>query len=233
MEYFYSWVRTIIFYMIFINFVTNLLPGKAYIRYIRLFMGMILILLVLRPLTGSLRLDEQLARCFEEISFQNEAGEFKGQLDQIEQQRFETMIDEYEKAASFQAEEQLEKRGYRDLKIRVSIDRERDSPSFGAVKEVEVSAGQKKEWEMDSETAPDSGENQRRTEQTEYSEQEIRQVSTQKNHIQIDLGDRMEPDAGEAEEKTLVDSGTEKSIRKEIADFYGLEEGNIKIKFRD
>ena len=233
MEYFYSWVRTIIFYMIFINFVTNLLPGKAYIRYIRLFMGMILILLVLRPLTGSLRLDEQLARCFEEISFQNEAGEFKGQLDQIEQQRFETMIDEYEKAASAQAEEQLEKRGYRDLKIRVSIDRERDSPSFGAVKEVEVSAGQKKEWEMDSETAPEFGENQGRTEQTEYSEQEIRQVSTQKNHIQIDLGDRMEPDAGEAEEKTLVDSGTEKSIRKEIADFYGLEEGSIKIKFRD
>lgn len=233
MEYFYSWVRTIIFYMIFVNFVTNLLPGKVYIRYIRLFMGMILILLVLRPLTGSLRLDAQLARRFEEISFQNEAGEFQGQLDQIEQQRFETMIDEYEKTASAQAKEQLEKKGYRDLEIRVSIDRERDSPSFGSVKEVEVSAGQTGEWEMDSETVPDSGENQGRTEQTEYSEQEIRQVATQKNHIQIDLGDRMEPDAGEAEEKTLVDSGTEKSIRKEIADFYGLEEGNIKVKFRD
>lgn len=233
MEYFYSWVRTIIFYMIFINFVTNLLPGKAYIRYIRLFMGMILILLVLRPLTGSLRLDEQLARRFQEISFQNEAGEFQGQLEQIEQQRFETIINEYEKAASAQAEEQLEKKGYRDLEVRVSIDREQDSASFGAVKEVEVSAGQTGEWKMDSETPPDSGGNLERPEQPEHSEQEIRPVSTQKNHIQIDLGDRREPDAGESEEERPGTSGTEKEIRKEIADFYGLEEGDIKIKFRD
>ena len=77
MEQFYSWIQAIIFYMIFMNFMTNLLPGKAYARYVRLFMGMVLILLVIRPLTGSLRLDEQLARCFEEISFQKEAGEIR------------------------------------------------------------------------------------------------------------------------------------------------------------
>ena len=45
MEQFYSWIQAIIFYMIFMNFMTNLLPGKAYARYVRLFMGMVLILL--------------------------------------------------------------------------------------------------------------------------------------------------------------------------------------------
>lgn len=113
MEQFYSWIQTIIFYMIFMNFMTNLLPGKAYARYVRLFMGMVLILLVIRPLTGSLRLDEQLARRFEEISFQKEAGELQGQLEEIERQRFETIADEYEKTVSAQAEERLEKSGIR------------------------------------------------------------------------------------------------------------------------
>ena len=220
MEHFYRWIRTIIFYMIFINFVTNLLPGKTYTRYIRLFMGMALILLVIRPLTGSLRLDEQLARRFEEISFQNEAGEFQGQLEEIERQRFEAIADEYERAVSVQAAERLEKNGYRDAEVRVSVDREQASSDFGTVKEMEVLIGKAESLE---------------------EEQEIRQVSIEKDHIQVYLGDREEDNRGEEKLKEQKNDGKEKAgnpgveeeIRKELADFYGLEEHHIKIKIRD
>ena len=43
MEALDTWVRNIVFYLIFMTFVTNLLPGKAYDRYFRLFTGMVLI----------------------------------------------------------------------------------------------------------------------------------------------------------------------------------------------
>lgn len=231
MERFYSWIQTIIFYMIFMNFVTSLLPGKAYVRYVRLFMGMVLILLVIRPLTGSLRLDEQMARRFEEISFQNEAGEFQGQLEEIERQRFEAIADEYEKTVSAQAEERLEQNGYSGAEVRVSVDRERDSAAFGTVKEVEVSVGK-------AETPKSRPEQLKQADQ----EQEIRQVSIEKNHIQVHLGNKEDSEeGGEEEQQELESSGEEHTgdpaaeagIRKELADFYGLEERHIKIKIRD
>lgn len=250
MEQFYSWIQTIIFYMIFMNFMTNLLPGKAYARYVRLFMGMVLILLVIRPLTGSLRLDEQLARRFEEISFQKEAGELQGQLEEIERQRFETIADEYEKTVSAQAEERLEKSGYGGAQVKVSVDREQGSDSFGMIEEMEVSVGDVEAWEYSAGEMPESDEinNQlkqlEKTQQTKQSEkeQEIRQVSIEKNHIQVHLGNKEESEEkGEEGQERLenscgADTGdpdAEAAIRKELADFYGLEERHIKIQIRD
>ena len=57
MEELYGWIRNLTGFFLFMSVTENLLPGKAYTKYIRLFSGMVLILLVLRPLAGDLRLD--------------------------------------------------------------------------------------------------------------------------------------------------------------------------------
>lgn len=256
MEQFYSWVQTILFYMIFMNFMTNLLPGKAYAKYVRLFMGMVLILLVIRPLTESLRLDDQLARRFEEISFQEEAGELQGQLEEIERQRLEAIADEYEKTVSVQAEARLEKRGYRGAEVKVSVDREQDSDSFGMIEEMEVSVEDVETWEYSAGEMPESDEINNQLKQLEKTqqlkqtkqsekEQEIRQVSIEKNQIQVHLGNKEESEEkgkeGDEGQERLenscgADTGdpdAEAAIRKELADFYGLEERHIKIQIRD
>ena len=80
MEGLYEWIRNITYYLIFMTVVTNLLPDKKYEKYFRLFAGMVLILLVLKPFTGGLRLDDKLAYYFESISFQKEASELSSQL---------------------------------------------------------------------------------------------------------------------------------------------------------
>ena len=113
MEALDTWVRNIVFYLIFMTFVTNLLPGKAYDRYFRLFTGMVLILLVLSPLTGSLNLDERLAYYFESISFQSEAGEYRGQIEEMDRKRLEQLIGQYEAAASEDLERRLSDAGCR------------------------------------------------------------------------------------------------------------------------
>ena len=58
MEAFYGWVRSLTGYFLFMLVLEHLLPGKKYGKYIRLFAGMVLILLVLQPLAGNLRIDE-------------------------------------------------------------------------------------------------------------------------------------------------------------------------------
>lgn len=60
MEGIYRWVSNIVYYLIFVTIITNLLPAGKYEKYLRLFAGCILILLVLQPLTGGLRLDEKI-----------------------------------------------------------------------------------------------------------------------------------------------------------------------------
>lgn len=45
-----EWIRNLAFYFIFLSAVMNVLPGGEEKKYIRFFMGMLLILLVLRPL---------------------------------------------------------------------------------------------------------------------------------------------------------------------------------------
>ena len=54
MEYLLEWAWQIICCLIFITVLSNLLPKTGYEKYIRLFSGMVLILLILKPVTESL-----------------------------------------------------------------------------------------------------------------------------------------------------------------------------------
>ena len=73
MEAVYGWVKSMIYYMIFMSAANNLLADSKYEKYIRFFAGMVLILLVISPFTGGLRLDEQISSMFQSITFQNDA----------------------------------------------------------------------------------------------------------------------------------------------------------------
>ena len=65
MEGIYRWVQNITYYMIFITAAANLLADSKYEKYLRFFGGIVLVLLVVQPLTGSLRLEERLTYLFQ------------------------------------------------------------------------------------------------------------------------------------------------------------------------
>ena len=47
----FEWVKSIVFYLILITVVTNLLPNKKYEKYVKLFTGMLLVIIVIKPIT--------------------------------------------------------------------------------------------------------------------------------------------------------------------------------------
>ena len=49
----YEWIRGLTAFFLFLSVMENLLPGKKYGKYIRLFAGMVLILVALQPLRGA------------------------------------------------------------------------------------------------------------------------------------------------------------------------------------
>lgn len=76
MEWLAEWVRNLAFYFIFLSAIMNFLPGGEEKKYIRFFMGMLLILTLLRPilqfsglgteLEGQV-LEDSLGEAFEEV----------------------------------------------------------------------------------------------------------------------------------------------------------------------
>ena len=81
----YEWIRNLTAFFLFLSVMENLLPGQKYGKYIRLFAGMVLILLAVEPFTSGFNLDEVLARSYEDLVIRGEAGELKEQLGATEQ----------------------------------------------------------------------------------------------------------------------------------------------------
>lgn len=133
MEGVYGWIRSLTGFFLFMAVTDNLLPGTGYRKYIRLFSGMVLILLALQPLTGGLRLEDTISRFYESLVFQYEAEGLKGDILGIEKQRLEQMIGRYEEAVAADVAGMAEAEGFEALECRASIGAEEEGGRFGMV----------------------------------------------------------------------------------------------------
>ena len=92
----YEWIRNLTAFFLFLSVMENLLPGQKYGKYIRLFAGMVLILLAVEPFTSGFDLEEVLARSYEDLMVRGEAEELKEQLGVSEQKRLGQIFSQYE-----------------------------------------------------------------------------------------------------------------------------------------
>lgn len=233
MEGFYEWIRGITYYLIFITVAVNLLPDKKYEKYIRFFSGMVLILLVLKPLTGGLRLDDKLAYYFESITFKKEAGELKGRISQMENQRLDAMISQYEEAVETDLKTMAEAEGFWCFQAEASIDREEESASFGHVVKVRLLLS------MD-------GENMSQIQKEMLPVEQVRQVEVQSPKVELsggekDMVEELPDEEGTGEEKDTEEARKQKTegnsrlsgLRRRIAEYYDLEEQDIEIQMEN
>ena len=122
----------------FLTVLTGLLPAHKYEKYIRLFAGCILLLIVLKPLTDGLRLEERLNYLFTSLSFENEAGELKREMDEIEVRRRNMVLSQYEAEASKEAVRVAAEAGFSVEKADVELEKDPESEKFASVRSVTV-----------------------------------------------------------------------------------------------
>ncbi|MDW2797161.1 stage III sporulation protein AF [Clostridium boliviensis] len=224
MEQLYQWIRNITYYLIFITVAENLLPNKKYEKYIKFFAGMVLILLVLKPVTGGLRLDDKLAYSFEAISLKKEAGELTGKVSKMEETRLKRMISGYENAVGTDLETMAETAGFSCIETSAKINSDQSSDRFGHVVNVSLVLTSGKE-EMEAEEAASVGSNL----------DPVKKVEDVKN-IKITV-----KESNQSTEKTPKDGKNEEQkensslsgLRRRIAEYYGLEEQDIEIQMED
>ncbi len=217
MEQVENWVRNIVCYLIFLTLICNLLPSGKYEKYVRLFGGMVLILVVIQPFTSSLQLDEKIAYYFETFSFQEEMSGLKEELGEMDRQRAETITKEYEQAAASDVERMAKEAGFSPVSVEVDIDSDQESETFGMVVQVSLVV------EGENGTGEDNGEETYGEEKESRAEQAVEVAVEQVEPVKIQT-EESETDEEEESEGIFLE------LASEIADYYELEESHVEIQ---
>lgn len=223
----YTWVRNITFYLVLVSVLTNLLPSRKYEKYMRLFLGMIMILLIIQPITGSLRLEERIAYYFSSINFHNQAEDLEKELIGAEQQRLEQMIAQYEAAVGMDLEQMVKAAGLYPVYCQVVIGKEPEKQEFGKVTQIKLTVSAH-ELERDSKNPLHETEDTRM--QPVY---EVEPVDIQK----IGKEGEDQPDTGQSETEgnsdTLETQNGLRTLRRKICEYYSLEEAYVEIQLEN
>lgn len=214
MEELYGWARNITGYFLFLAVMDNLIPGKKYEKYIRLFTGMVAVLLILQPLTGRIRLEERLAYFYETLVFQYQSEDLKGDILGMEKQRMKQMVEQYEAMVATDVGEMAEQMGFEVRECRVKIGSEEGTSRFGRVERVQMEISLKREEE--------TGEENESAGMGEWSMAEIDPIVV---GGETERGEEVSQERQQGEENLAVGK-----LQREIVSYYDLEEAYVEIR---
>lgn len=220
MEVITHWAGNIVSYLVFLTVLTGLLPAHKYEKYIRLFAGCILLLIVLKPLTDGLRLEEGLNYLFTSLSFENEAGELKREMDEIEVRRRNMVLSQYEAEASKEAVRVAAEAGFSVEKADVELEKDPESEQFASVRSVTV-------YVAGSEAGMEAGMEAAELEENQSSMIEIEKIPP----IEISL--KQEQKQGEpaaAQAVSWMNGEKIWELQQRLASFYQVEADHVEVR---
>lgn len=220
MEVITHWAGNIVSYLVFLTVLTGLLPAHKYEKYIRLFAGCILLLIVLKPLTDGLRLEERLNYLFTSFSFENEAGELKSEMDEIEVRRRNMVLSQYEAEASKEAVRVAAEAGFSVEKADVELEKDPESEQFASVRSVTV-------YVAGSEAGMEAGMEAAELEENQSSMIEIEKIPP----IEISLEQEQkqgEPAAAQA--VSWMNGEKIWELQQRLASFYQVEADHVEVR---
>lgn len=239
MEAVYGWVKNIIYYMIFLAVVNNLLADSKYEKYVRFFAGMVLILLVVSPLTGKMRLDQQISSMFQSISLYNDASDLKSELWGMDDRRLDQIMGKYQEAVEQDVAAMAEASGLTCVDASVRIDGDRNSSTYGQVTDIRM--------EVRDSGAKEGGGDYTGTRTVNVDAGKVDSIMVER----VELGDG-EPQAGTGETQPGTDlsaadstasgksstasGGSDKIMNHltgKVAQYYGIEESHIEVQWKD
>ena len=228
----FEWIRNLTGFFLFMSVMDHLMPEKAYASYIRLFSGMVFILLVLQPITGNRKLEERIAQYYESNLFRYETGELRENLLGVEEKRRTQMVNQYEEALSQEISKIAQADGFEVRNCRVKINQDMDSEQFGEVTGVraEVCSVQP---EQSAEIDTELSKNMTKNDGADKSEIQISKITVEniehaENAENVDKKER----AGSSENQNKNLENKVLQIRK-VKKSYEIEKNTLEMKLKD
>ncbi len=235
-----EWAGSILSFLILITVIRGILPSKKYEPYLRLFSGLMLILLVLQPVTGGLGLERQIDRAFEAFSFQMDHEELNTRVLGIEKERQEQILKIYENDVAGHVTAMAGEQGLQAESAQVKINGDPESTDYGKVVSVKVKL----------QSGGATGKQEGLWKNDDVKEvQPVQNIEVQSVQIgqepETGVKNHSEEISGKALESTLQDQRAEEDIsrsasgennsrilefQRKVERYYGLESGAVEIQ---
>lgn len=138
MEYFVQWIKNIAVFYIIASLVLNIIPGDKYKRYIKLFLGVVMVILLIKPIGRLTGLDGKFDELFWTGSYGAMSDELKAELAFADEERIRVITAEFEKKISADIKDYVESLGAVYISSRPEIDIDPASKGYGSLARISV-----------------------------------------------------------------------------------------------
>ncbi len=125
-------------YLILMTMMINLIPDKKYERYLRLFAGMVFLMLLLEPFGNVTGLQEQAVEAFSRVTLQNDAKLLKREIEDADGKRMEQLLKRYREVIETELRLIAEGKGIECTRVEVLLEDDMDGGTFGRVRFVDM-----------------------------------------------------------------------------------------------
>ncbi len=209
MNILFETVKNVVIYLILITVVMNLLGKSSYKKYIGIFTGMILIIIVISPILKLLNLDKNLDYYLDIQRFSVDTKELNTELSVAAEEQKDTLIQEYRNTLKNQMDKLLTNMDLSLIDFDVKIEEDQEKENYGAIEEIYLNVKKGVEEETDIET-------------------KVEKITIEKITI-----DDTEPSKAKLENKKQGDSVLESLVKQEVGEIYELEQNQIIVEIQE
>ena len=138
-----SWVKQIVMFYIFSNFIIHVLPSGNYEKYIKFFIGLILIAVVINPLTGFFKLDTLFDDLYNSAVSNDSISEMRVDLEYAEKSNYDSITQPYKEEVIKNVEKIVMENYLYPVKTTVDFDMDSESKTFGQIKDIKLQVSKK------------------------------------------------------------------------------------------
>ncbi len=205
MEIIYQWMRNILIFIIAVTVLFQLIEKTSYRKYAGFVTGMILILLIVKPLLSVSGKDQGFWYLLESYDYLFEVEDNSEALIGAQDTRNSIILEEYKEVLKKQTERKKKKKGLTILSMDAEFEDSLSKANYGALKSLQVIAGYQK----------DSSKTK-----------EERKVAIDK--IVVEIGEKKKEKSNSSELSPLA-----LSTKNLLADFYNLDAQHIHITIQE
>jgi len=138
-----SWVKQIVIFYIFANFIIHVLPNGNYEKYIKFFIGLILIAVVISPITGFFKLDTLFEDIYNSAISSDSISEMQADLKYAEKSNYDNIAQPYKEDIIKNVEKIVTENYLYPVKTTVDFNMDSESETFGQIKDIQLQVSKK------------------------------------------------------------------------------------------
>lgn len=213
MEFLYQAVKNIIIFLLLVTVLNSLLGQSNYKKYINIFVGLVLIIIVITPILKLINSNAKVDQFYSRNMYKFSASDLGEQLLNADKSYQDMILKEYKKTIEDQVKTTLKGYELTAMSVNVTINEEPDSEECGQIICIDVEA--KKE-----------DENNAKEKQNTLGIDEVDKVTIEK----IDINDADKAaDTVTDEDDNQYETVEELTVKEELSALYGIEQEQIKV----